>query len=365
MRKLFFLILGLLFLTFFSKVVYAQINQKTPEEIAKEKGVIFPIAELGNCKSYYDCRNYCEDPVNMNVCVSFAKKKGFYKEPQVSQQSEVLKSAQTELGCNSFSSCQAFCSQSVNYDKCASFAKVHKLNGGGTTDPSSVEILNKAKDFLGCTSAESCKNLCAQDINKQKCSDFAKQVGLRGGEQQLGPGGCTSEETCRKFCSDPNNFEICQKFQESVTGQSRSFHGPGGCSDQESCKTYCEKNPQNCQSVPSAMSNPQETCSKTPSCSWNGNTCQCNNFQPGTSSAIPIQNINSQDYCKQYPERCNFQKPLYPNHSSYPSPSTYPSYLPYPTVSSYPNYSPYPASSNSPISPYTIYPSPTTTSTVK
>lgn len=276
---------------------------KTPEEIAKEKGIAFPIAELGNCKNYSECRTFCDDPVNKDACISFAKNKGFYKESQVdTRKEEIIKSAKSELGCDSPSSCQDFCSKPENHDKCSNFAKTHNLGGGQTADPAKAQILEKAKTVLGCDSPTTCKAFCEQEANRAKCSDFARQVGLRGGEVKTGPGGCTSEETCRKFCSDPNNFEICQKFHGALMGNTQSFHGPGGCTTPESCKTYCEKNPKDCKFMNKSV-NPAEVCSRTPNCSWNGTTCQCSGFsQPsGTSSGKPL----------------NFQPPN-PSYSPFP-----------------------------------------------
>ena len=52
-------------------------NIDDPEGIADYYDITFPIPELGNCASYSECRNYCEDPVNHNSCINFAKSKGF------------------------------------------------------------------------------------------------------------------------------------------------------------------------------------------------------------------------------------------------------------------------------------------------
>ncbi len=349
MRKLLLLncSIVLLFIALFfgASQSFGQTTQKTPDQIAKEKGITFPIAELGSCKNYGECRTFCDDPLSKDACVVFAKKKGFYKEAQAdSQKSEILNSAKTELGCDSPSSCQAFCSKSENHDKCEAFAKSHNLGGGQTVDPAKSQILEKAKSILGCDSPSSCKTFCEQEQNRAKCSEFAKGVGLRGGENKTGPGGCTTEETCRKFCSDPNNFEICQKFQGSMTGKPENFHGPGGCSSPESCKAYCQSHPSECGHVVESQFNASEVCSKTPNCSWNGTACQCSGFNPpsGTSSGRPSINIKD-DYCRQYPERCNFQKSN-PSYSPLPggfvpnqSPPSYaPFQKPYPQVSSNP-----------------------------
>lgn len=239
----------ILLLIFGSSVAFAQEN---PEQIAKKYGVTFPIADLGGCVDYSSCRVYCEDPVNHSTCIDFAKKKGFYKEESIQEKSSVIASARKELGCDSEISCREFCGSQSNWEKCGEFAKRHKINGGHTEDLKKAEILEKAKVELGCSSHEECMSFCHEEANRQKCSDFAKKTGLRGGEHRVGPGGCNSEETCRTFCSDPNNFQECSKFGGGIEGSSGGgFHGPGGCNSEDSCRAYCEKNPQDCKIITS------------------------------------------------------------------------------------------------------------------
>lgn len=275
--------------------------QGTPEETAKKYGVTFPVVELGSCANFSECRSYCEDPVNQNTCVDFSKKKGFYKEEQAGQDSQFWQRTKTGLGCDSMESCQAFCEQSANFDKCNSFAKKQGMSGGHIDDPSKAQILEKAKSVLGCTSYESCRSLCENPASAQKCSDFARQVGLHGGVQNVGPGGCNSEETCKKFCSDPSNFQICSSFSSTVGG---SFSGPGGCSNEESCHAYCQVNPTECGSFGGpggANYSPQEMCSKTPSCTWRNNTCECGVYDSQESQRKAEEYAK---FCRENPDKC-------------------------------------------------------------
>lgn len=265
-------------------------NIDDPEGIADYYDITFPIPELGNCASYSECRNYCEDPVNHNSCINFAKSKGFYKEEPIRpDNAELWRRTKAEFGCDSMQSCQAFCEQPANFEKCSRFAGRQGLTGGHLEDPAEGEILTKAREVLGCDSYESCKSFCEQEANRQKCSDFARQVGLRGGHEVKGPGGCTSEETCRAFCSDPNNYQICSGYS-SPGG--RDFSGPGGCNSEASCRTYCEQHPDECGHYSSGDApggtggyDPASACYKTPGCSWTGTTCQCSG--EGTYSPYP------------------------------------------------------------------------------
>lgn len=298
--------LAILLVIFGSSVVYAE----TPEQIAKKHGIAFPIAELGGCVDYSSCHTFCEDPVNSGQCIDFAKKKGFYKEEGIQEKSSVIVSAKTELGCDSESSCRELCGNQNNWEKCGEFAKKHRISGGHTEDPKKAEILEKAKVELGCTSYEACMSFCHEEANRQKCSDFAKKSGLRGGEHNVGPGGCNSEETCRAFCSDPNNFQECWKFGRGSGGSSGGgFHGPGGCNSEESCQKHCEKNPQDCkiiisgehggaqdprrasemQSSTGTGSNldPKAECVKY-GCTWSGTNCQCHEGQYSSPTYTPL-----------------------------------------------------------------------------
>ncbi len=293
-------------LLFFSLIILLLIPpvfaQETPEEIAQKYGVTFPIAELGGCENYSDCREYCEDPINQNACIAFAKGKGFYEEGRFEQEQEIVEAAKSELGCTDRSTCLAFCQKEENFERCDNFAKKHKLEGGHIEDPGKQQILQKAQQVLGCDSYQSCKSLCEQEKNREKCDNFAKQVGLRGGEIRQGPGGCTSEETCKAFCSDPNNYQICQGFSQGSGGR---FVGPGGCNSEASCRAYCQEHPQECEygagQEPGSY-NPQEMCLRTSSCKWENNTCQCGFY--GNPEESQRKSEEYAKYCRENPEKC-------------------------------------------------------------
>lgn len=348
--------------------------QESPEEIAQKYGVTFPVSELGSCDSLASCRTYCEDPVNHQSCIDYAKAKGFHKEePTQTDKDAILAAAKGELGCDSESACMALCNEPANFDKCSNFAQKNGLGGGHVQDPTKGELLDKASQVLGCNTPQACLNFCNDEANRTKCSEFAKQTGLRGGEQKLGPGGCTSEETCKTFCSDPQNYQICSGFGSGTGGQ---FKGPGGCDSEESCKAYCQNNPQECSSLggpdgsppPSYGPYPQPTgggtgydpateCTKQSGCSWTGASCQCSgsgtqpNYSPYPqptpgSSYDPAVECTKQSGCSWTGSTCQCSS----QSGSSGSPGTYSpapttesstgSYTPPPDSGSYPSPSP-------------------------
>ncbi|KKP62060.1 MAG: hypothetical protein UR56_C0007G0043 [Candidatus Roizmanbacteria bacterium GW2011_GWC2_34_23] len=318
------LFLFLLFTVFFFYSPSLIKGQTTNEEAAKKYGVTYPIASLGNCADYTSCRNYCEDETHRDTCIQYAKQKGFYEERKTD---EILIHAKTELGCNSETECKNICEKEENFEKCTNFAKKTGLVKEQILSPKNQEILTKAKEILGCDSPQTCKSICEQEGNRQKCSEFAKQTGLKGGEEKRGPGGCNSEESCKTFCSSPDNFNECSKFkppegQERRDGPSQEgFRGPGGCTSESSCREYCEKNSSECQKFGPGPEGKEGERDKPPEgvkreemeklCKENPEKCK-EQFGGGQPQNMKPENIQPQDmekFCKGNPEKCRGQGP--------------------------------------------------------
>lgn len=316
MKKILLVIVAIAFF-FFAGRLYAQTATNSAQNVANKYGITFPIAELGNCADLQSCKTYCDDPNHLSVCIAFAKKKGFYKQPEVQSQ-DVLASAKKELGCDSPDSCKTFCEDSNNQEKCATFAKEHSLSNA-SKDPADNKTLHEAETALGCNSVDSCRAFCSQSQNQEKCSEFARKVGLKGGVQKVGPGGCSSETSCKAYCSDPANFQTCQQFTQEVasgsaSGERPQFKGPGGCTSEDSCRQYCQQNPNVCNRLQSGLSLPNGAPSVMPS---------------AFPSVLP--SISKEDYCRMYPTHCA-QPSQFPNQSNFPSQP--PLLSPRPTTSS-------------------------------
>lgn len=316
--------IGILLILVLSKTYFAQ--AQTAAQVSSrfaQYNISFPIVELGNCNSPLECKTFCDDPLNHQTCIDFAKKKGFYKGNEYRMKRAIaLSDAQKELGCNSLDSCRQICEQANNQDRCIAFAKEHHLKGGLIANPENSTILQKAQTILGCNSYESCKYFCSQKINRDKCNSFAQTVGLSGGTAKEGPGGCTSIQSCQTYCSDPNNFNTCAAFAKTheITPSgavgSSNFVGPGGCTSEVGCREYCQKNPTECTHVMNQSNllthptgteqisqpgsnfqqhpqnyDPATYCKQTPGCTWTGTTCQCS--PSNTISITPTQSTNS------------------------------------------------------------------------
>ncbi|MBI3577012.1 hypothetical protein HY086_03170 [Candidatus Gottesmanbacteria bacterium] len=263
-------------------------EKKLMEDKARQHGITFPIAELGNCANVTECRNLCEQPANYQACMDFAKKKGFAKDVDQSQRGipqekrlAVMQSARTELGCTSLETCRTICEQ--DHVKCESFAKKHGLTQGPSPEEiqQKTDLLNNAKTDLGCDSQDSCRIIC--ETNPSRCVAFARKYGLdRGGEPERndqaegsasgrGPSirpPCANETSCKQYCKA--HPDECPGYQGKPSfvpaggplrpsSGSGAYLGPTGCRTEEECKAYCQSNPTKCPGFPKPYPPPSVT----------------------------------------------------------------------------------------------------------
>ena len=252
------------------------------------------------CNSGESCFDFCSQDVNLEQCDLFAKDHdmpigGFLQGPF---KPEFLEIARQVLGCDSTSSCKNFCDDPANIDSCGDFAHRVGLLGGQTTIGPG-----------GCTTPETCGNFCQDPNNFSSCSVFAPGGGFTGpggcsdpvscrtfceenpldcrsyapgsngvyvpvacsSGQYFGPGGvCTSEDKTAEAgqCATGGKFwngSSCQDTAPSgihpqVGG---AFFQPrpemGNCETPGECYDYCKANPGRCGGFDSSSSRPPDT----------------------------------------------------------------------------------------------------------
>lgn len=268
------------------KAVFAEDASGSAETSVKKFNITFPISTLGNCADLQSCKTYCEDPVNKEACINFAKSKGFYKEPPKSEGNVrsklILEKAKEELGCSTEQDCKALCSDQANADKCSAFAKKY---GIGKEKENSIRqsIIEKAKSFLGCTSEETCKAFCQDSNNHDKCSQFAKVAGLGGGMVKIastsGKDQAGLEQVKKLIEKCKENPSYCRQnieaVQEEIILKSNQF---------------CKDNPQRCKEFMKELSTLQES-------------SRGGKFVPNSEKAFENANDRAR-FCRENPARC-------------------------------------------------------------
>ena len=310
------------FIAIFCSFIMASVSHagEASDSAAFKHGITFPIAQLGNCKSLGECKQFCDDPTNKDVCIAFAKTKGLYKEQGKAAKASIVNSAQQELGCTSENACKTFCAEKVNWQKCGEFAKKHNLGGTQTKNPQNPQILQIAKNLLGCDSYDTCRNFCQVEVNREKCSELARMVGLK--ERPATPSGINKgPQGMPSYQNADEKARFCKEFPEKCASTGGSFATSSGqMSPDQYCKLYPDRCPKplspttvdpaknrspypqatattsTCQSPSGgcgayhyfdsqscSCKSYQDYCQSKPGCSWTGTSCQCQN----TYSPVP------------------------------------------------------------------------------
>ncbi len=219
-----YLVFGICYLVFSQPVL--AVDSTTSAGV--RPAVSYPIAELGNCSSASACKDYCDDTTHVSDCVAYAKSKGLYAV------NPITAIAKKELGCDFPAGCKQFCTLTENADKCKAFGQKYvkpiaqSINGNVSND-----LLAIAKTALGCDSQLSCKALCAQPANYQKCSELGKLSSIGG------PGLSSGLDKAKQLLCGPGGLPIAT--------------GSAGSSNYSQLISVCQQS----------------------GCKWLGNSCYC------------------------------------------------------------------------------------------
>lgn len=203
----------------------------------------FPIVELGNCVSVGECKVYCDDPVNISACVTFAKKQGLVSPKEV-EKAKLTPVKVGPGGCKDASECNSYCRAPEHGEECV----LHAVKEGFMSQEDADNILEfmKGKDKKSISQKGPIpapkRGPKEAEFDKEKAKSLIATVG--------GPGGCSTFEGCDKFCSAPENNDTCMAYAtehklmktEDIEKIKKlmTIDGPGGCRGGE-CESYCEK----------------------------------------------------------------------------------------------------------------------------
>ncbi len=222
-----FIVIGFAALISFALIVRA----------ASPQDIVFPVAELGNCKSEAECRTYCEQRNNADIiraCLSFAQKYNLLPRDVIARGEKFADVAAGggPGGCRDEKSCVTYCENTAHIQECVSFVEQYNL-----LPPDKLAEMKKFASAVkagaippgNCTSKETCLAYCENPAHIDECLAFAEKAGfippdelamakkvapfLKSGET---PGGCKSKAECETYCSDTSRYEVCLTFAQKL-----------------------------------------------------------------------------------------------------------------------------------------------------
>src|SRR3989344_4276070 len=277
-------------------VSYALIAQALSKD-----DIVYPAAELNGCKNEAECRAFCDDPANIEVCVAFAKKYSLISEEEAGRADKFIAAgAKGPGGCDSAASCESYCNDISRMDECLAFAertglmppneleearKVQAALKSGATLPGGCRNKNECESYCEnadhmeearkvliavkagakpppCRGKQACESYCSEPTNFESCIAFAEAAGLIPAEEladakkmlvaiQKGvkPPACRGKAECEAYCSDESHFDECLNFAEAAgfiapeeveMARKTGGKGPGDCKGREQCEAFCQ-----------------------------------------------------------------------------------------------------------------------------
>ena len=234
--------------------------------------VIYPVPDLGDCKSEKECRSYCDNSQHAKECFAFAQKYNLITKKEAEKnEKQFLEVNNGPGGCDSGPSCEAYCNSADHLDACIAFAEKSGYYSGEKLAEAKKfqELAKSGKQFPGgCKDRNTCEIYCNDPGHMDECLNFAEESGfmpkeeidqarkilplMKSGET---PGHCTSKEQCEKYCSEESHNDECITFGEKaglISAEDAAMvkktggKGPGGCHSKQQCESYCENNSDEC-----------------------------------------------------------------------------------------------------------------------
>lgn len=204
-----------------------------PEELAEAKQVQAAIkrgVKPPACRGKRECDAYCEDPGNMNACVTFGEESGFLKGRELDDAKKMLVAIQsgvTPPPCRGREACDAYCSELDHMEACMTFARAAGFMTPEEAENSEkmIAALKKGVKPPACRGREECDTYCALPAHADECVQFAVAAGFMTEEdtRRMEEG---REELNQSMQNVPEEAELCLRtalgddaFEKMKSGQ--------------------------------------------------------------------------------------------------------------------------------------------------
>jgi len=230
----------------------------------------YPVQELGGCKNQADCKAFCDDPLNGDACMDFAKKQNLMSDAEIEVAKKFMDGKMNGPGgCISKEQCEEYCNDISKIDECVAFAEKNNLMPESELkDAKQVQAAMKnGIKPPACGNKKACDIYCENPEHMEECVSFAVKSGMINGKEAedaqkmleavkrgVKPPPCKGKEECDDYCSKPENMEVCMNFaieagmmsQEEKEGAQKTLEAikkgvnPPPCKGKEECDAYCQ-----------------------------------------------------------------------------------------------------------------------------
>lgn len=143
--------------------------------------VSYPVAELGNCTDKAACKVYCDEPANVDACLSFAEKNNLMSKDEIKTAKNFKKTGMTGPGgCKGKDECKTYCSNPVHMDECVTFAEKNGMMSGEKLEEAKKVQAAIAKGIKppACGGKEACDAYCSSSEHVEECVKFGEAAGI-------------------------------------------------------------------------------------------------------------------------------------------------------------------------------------------
>ncbi|MFA5936593.1 MAG: hypothetical protein WC822_01805 [Candidatus Paceibacterota bacterium] len=186
MKKNILSILILVFGISTSGVIISLANAQTepllqPQEQKMPGDIQYPIPELGNCTSKSNCKTFCDNSKNSDVCLSFAEQRNLMTPDELSNAKKFKDNGMVGPGgCKGQTACEQYCGASTHLEECIAFAEKNGMMPEQQLKDSK-KVIAAIKSGLkppACGGSEQCTSYCSNPQHMEECMTFSIAAGI-------------------------------------------------------------------------------------------------------------------------------------------------------------------------------------------
>lgn len=207
---------------------------QTGSQVTVTPEISYPVAELGNCADKATCKVYCDEPANIDACLSFAEKNNLMSKDEIKVAKNFKSTGMTGPGgCKGKDECGAYCNGPDHMDACIAFAEKNGMMSG-----SQLEEAKKVQGAIAkgikppaCGGKDACNTYCSSKEHMSECVNFAESAGMiskeeadkirNQGDKNKGPEGQQGQDK-----KGPNGEKKGPADQQGGQGQSNGKQRP-------------------------------------------------------------------------------------------------------------------------------------------